>query len=156
MLNNNINTGKKGSNAIIWNASSFGLPSVGADLLSNPAVAKRNMLTGPGAWGVNLGIHKAFPFGERVVATLGADFDNIFNHPLLAPDANFGGGGGTFAELGDFVINVDPNTGVVLPIANRGGVCAPCGSIASTTSTPISSNARGRATTRDCAGSSTA
>jgi hypothetical protein len=121
VLNNHINTGKKGSNAIIWNASSFGLPSVGADLLSNPAVAKRNSLVGPGAWGVNLGIHKAFPIGERVVATFGADFDNIFNHPLLAPDANFGGGGGTFAEVGDFVINVDPNTGVVLPIANRGG-----------------------------------
>jgi hypothetical protein len=117
VLNNSINTGKKGSNAIIWNAGSFGLPSVGSDLLSNPAVAKRNMLVGPGAWGVNLGIHKAFPIGERVVATLGADFDNIFNHPLLAPDANFGGGGGTFAELGDFNIRVDPNSGVVLPIA---------------------------------------
>ena len=60
---------------------------------------------------MNLGIHKAFPIGERVVATLGADFDNIFNHPLLAPDADFGGGGGTFAELGDFNINVDPDTG---------------------------------------------
>ncbi len=117
VLSNNINTGKKGSNAIIWNASAFGLPSVGADLLSNPAVAKRNMLTGPGAWGVNLGIHKAFPIGERVVATLGADFDNIFNHPLLAPDANFGGGGGTFSQLGDFNIRVDQSTGAVLPIA---------------------------------------
>jgi hypothetical protein len=117
VLNNSINTGKKGSNAIIWNAGSFGLPSVGADLLSNPAVAKRNTLVGPGAWGVNLGIHKGFPIGEHVVATLKADFDNIFNHPLLAPDANFGGGGGTFAELGDFNIRVDQNTGAVLPIA---------------------------------------
>jgi len=117
VLNNSINTGKKGSNAIIWNASSFGLPSVGSDLLSNPAVAKRNSLVGPGAWGVNLGIHKAFPIGERFVATLGADFDNIFNHPLLAPDANFGGGGGTFAQVGDFNITVDQNTGAVLPIA---------------------------------------
>lgn len=117
IVNHNINTGKKGSNAIIWNASSFDLPPVGSDLLSNPAVAKRNMLTGPGAWGVNLGIHKAFPIGERVVATLGADFDNILNHPLLAPDANFGGGGGTFSQLGDFNIRVDQNTGVVLPIA---------------------------------------
>ncbi len=116
VLNNNINTGKKGSNAIIWNAGAFGLPTVGADLLSNPAVAKRNMLVGPGAWGVNLGIHKAFPIGERFVATLGADFDNIFNHPLLAPDANFGGGGGTFAQLGDFNIRVDQTTGAVLPI----------------------------------------
>jgi len=118
VVSNNINTGKKGSNAIIWNSSAFGLPSVGADLLSNPAVAKRNMLVGPGAWGVNLGIHKAFPFGERVVATLGADFDNIFNHPLLAPDANFGGGGGSFAEVGDFNITVDQTTGQVLPITD--------------------------------------
>ncbi len=117
IVNNHINTGKKGSNAIIWNAGSFALPSVGSDLLSNPAVAKRNMLTGPGAWGVNLGLHKAFPIGERVVATLGADFDNIFNHPLLAPDADFGGGGGTFSQLGDFNIKVDQSTGAVLPIA---------------------------------------
>ena len=106
VLSNNINTGKKGSNAFIWNADAFGLPSMGSDLLSNPAVAKRNSLTGPGAWGVNLGIHKAFPIGERVVATLGADFDNIFNHPLLAPDFNFGGGGGSFAEVGEFNMNV--------------------------------------------------
>jgi hypothetical protein len=114
VLNNNINTGKKGSNAYIWNADAFGLPSMGSDLLSNPTVAKRNSLTGPGAWGVNLGIHKAFPIGERVVATLGADFDNIFNHPLLAPDFNFGGGGGSFAEVGEFNMNVvqtGPNAG---------------------------------------------
>jgi Carboxypeptidase regulatory-like domain/TonB dependent receptor len=122
VLNNSINTGKKGSNATIWNSSAFGLPSVGADLFSNQAVAKRNMLTGPGAWGVNLGIHKAFPFGERVVATLGADFDNIFNHPLLAPDANFGGGGGTFAQVGDFNITVDQKTGQVLPITDPSNI----------------------------------
>jgi len=114
VVSNHINTGQKGSNAYIWNADAFGLPSIGSDLLSNPAVAKRNSLTGPGAWGVNLGIHKAFPIGERVVATLGADFDNIFNHPLFAPDANFGGGGGSFAEVGEFNMNVvqsGPNAG---------------------------------------------
>ncbi len=122
VLSNNINTGKKGSNSIIWNSSAFGLPSVGADLLSNSAVAKRNMLTGPGAWGVNLGIHKAFPVGERVVATLGADFDNVFNHPLLAPDADFGGGGGTFAQVGDFNLTVDQNTGQVLPITDPSNI----------------------------------
>jgi hypothetical protein len=49
---------------------------------------------------------------------LGADFDNVFNHPLLAPDANFGGGGGTFSQLGDFNINVDQTTGRVLPITD--------------------------------------
>ena len=114
VLSNNINTGKKGSNAFIWNADAFGLPSMGTDLFSNPSVAKRNMLNGPGAWGVNLGVHKGFKFGERVVAVLGADFDNIFNHPLLAPDFNFAGGGGSFAEIGEFNMNVvqsGPNAG---------------------------------------------
>jgi hypothetical protein len=122
VVNKNINTGQHGSNAVIWNINSFGLPTLGSDFLSNPNVAKRNSLTGPGAWGLNLGIHKAFPLGERFVATLGADFDNILNHPLLAPDADFGGGGGTFAELGDFNMNVIqpglPNAGQLGPISD--------------------------------------
>jgi hypothetical protein len=118
VVSKNINTGQHGSNAILWNANAFGLPSIGSDLLSNPAVAKRNMLTGPGAWGLNFGIHKAFPIGERFTATLGADFDNILNHPLLAPDADFGGGGGTFSQLGEFNVNVDQTTGALLPITD--------------------------------------
>jgi len=44
---------------------------MGADVFDNPQVAKRNLLWGPGAWGVNLGLHKDFRFGERVNATLG-------------------------------------------------------------------------------------
>jgi hypothetical protein len=111
-----INTGKNGSGAIIWNANAFTFPSAGADLFSNSAVAKRNSLTGPGSWGVNLGVHKAFPIGERVTATLGADVDNIFNHPLFSPDFNYGGGGGPFAQVGDFNIRVDQSTGQVLPV----------------------------------------
>jgi hypothetical protein len=118
VLNKNINTGKHGSNAVIWNVNSFGLPSLSSDLLSNPNVAKRNSLTGPGAWGLNLGVHKAFPIGERFVATLGADFDNILNHPLFAPDADFGGGGGTFAQVGDFSVTVDPATLKLAPISS--------------------------------------
>ena len=118
VVSKNINTGKHGSNAVIWNVNSFGLPTLGSDLLSNPNVAKRNSLTGPGAWGLNLGIHKAFPIGERFVATFGADFDNILNHPLLAPDANFGGGGGTFAQVGDFSVTVDPATLKLAPISS--------------------------------------
>src|ERR1022692_960817 len=47
---------------------------------------------------------------------MGADFDNIFNHPLIAPHANFGGGGGPFAQLGDCNIRVHQTTGAVLPI----------------------------------------
>ena len=55
-----------------------------------------------------MGIHKDFHFGERVVATFGADVDNLFNHPLLSPDNDYGGGGGSFAFLGDFNVGVDP------------------------------------------------
>ena len=73
-------------------------------MFTNPAVAKRNALTGPGAWGVNLGVHKDFHIGERVKATLGADIDNLFNHFLFAPDSDYGGGGGPFAQLGDFAV----------------------------------------------------
>ena len=94
----------------IWDPSAFGLPSMGADLFSNPAVAKRNQLIGPGAWGVNLGVHKEFHFGERVAASLGVDIDNLFNHRLFSPDNDYGGGGGLFAQLGDFNMAVDPAT----------------------------------------------
>jgi hypothetical protein len=107
--------GKKTGDSI-WNAAALGLPSVGADVFSNPANAKRNLLWGPGTWGVNLGVHKDFHFGERVAVQLGADVDNVFNHPLFSPNQNDGGGGGSFALLGDFNIRVNPNTGALVPI----------------------------------------
>jgi hypothetical protein len=100
----------------IWNPAAFGLPSVAADVFTQAGVAKRNMLWGPGTWGVNLGLHKDFHFGDRVNAQLGADVDNVFNHPLLSPDSNYGGGGGPFALLGDFNVRVDQTTGKLLPI----------------------------------------
>jgi Carboxypeptidase regulatory-like domain/TonB dependent receptor len=115
VLSNNFNQ-KSGDR--IWNPAAFGLPSVGADVFSNPAVAKRNMLMGPGTWGVNLGVHKDFRFSERVKAQIGADVDNLFNHPLFSPDSNYGGGGGPFAFLGDFNINVDQKTAKLLPITD--------------------------------------
>ena len=93
----------------IWDPNAFALPPLGADLFSNAAIAKRNMLMGPGTWGVNLGIHKIFAITERVNAELGADFDNVFNHPLFSPDQDNGGGGGSFALLGDFDIGVNPD-----------------------------------------------
>ena len=102
----------------IWNAAAFGLPTVGADLFTHPGVVQRNFLWGPGTWGLNLGVHKEFRFGERVAATIGADVDNLFNHPLFSPDSDYGGGGGAFALLGDFNINVDPNTARILPITD--------------------------------------
>jgi Carboxypeptidase regulatory-like domain/TonB dependent receptor len=120
ILSHSFYTGQSSSGATLWNATAFGAPSVGADFFSNPAVAKRNMLTGPSLWGVNVGVHKNFKITERLTASLGADVDNIFNHPLLAPDLNSGGGGGTFAQVGDFHLDVGPGPPgqqpVVLPI----------------------------------------
>jgi Carboxypeptidase regulatory-like domain/TonB dependent receptor len=113
IITNDYNKKTDGS---IWNAAAFGMPSVGADVFSNPANAKRNLLWGPGTWGVNLGVHKDFHFGERWTAQLGADVDNIFNHPLFSPDQDAGGGDGTFAWLGDFNIRVNPANGQLLPI----------------------------------------
>ncbi|HKF49841.1 MAG TPA: hypothetical protein VKB38_20940, partial [Terracidiphilus sp.] len=92
-----------------WNASGFGLPSIGGNLYTQAGVAKRNLLMGPGTFGMNLGMHKSFQVNERVALQVGADFDNVFNHPMKAPDANDGGGGGTFANLGDFYLGVDQN-----------------------------------------------
>ena len=94
----------------LFDPSAFAPPTMGSDVFTNPDVAKRNILWGPGAWGVNLGVHKEFHFGERVTASLGADFNNIFNHPLRSPNSDFAGGGGSFAYLGGFNIHVDPNT----------------------------------------------
>ena len=106
----------------IWNPAAFAVPSVGADVFDNPQVAKRNLLQGPGTWGVNLGVHKDFRLGERVTATFGADIDNLFNHPLFSPDSDYGGGGGPFALVGDFNIQVDqtqgPPTPALLPITD--------------------------------------
>lgn len=113
VVSNNINQ-KNGDQ--IWNPAAFGVPSVGPDVFTQPGVAKRNMLWGPGTWGVNLGLHKDFHFTDRVAVQLGADVDNVFNHPLLSPDANVGGGGGTFAWLGSFNVRVDQTTGKLLPI----------------------------------------
>lgn len=113
VLSNNFNQ-KSGDR--IWNPAAFGLPSVGADIFTQAGVAKRNMLWGPGTWGVNLGIHKDFRFTERVNVQFGADVDNIFNHPLFSPNADAGGGGGVFAWLGEFNVRVDQTTGKLLPI----------------------------------------
>jgi hypothetical protein len=99
-----------GPNGAFFNSAAFGVPSVGADFLDNPAVARRNFLTGPGTWGVNLGIRKNFRFTETVKLEIGADLDNVFNHPLLSP-TNI-----DFANIGTFFLDVDPVTGSLLPI----------------------------------------
>lgn len=84
-----------------FNPAAFGLPPLGSDLFDNPAVAKRNSLTGPGTWGVNLGVHKYFRFSETTRLEVGADFNNVFNHPLFSPLDTF------FANIGDFNVNID-------------------------------------------------
>ncbi len=94
---------KFGSDIPKWADFAFGA-------LDNPSLAKRNILTGPGTWGVNLGLHKFFNFTETVRLEVGADLNNAFNHPLRSPaDINF-------ANLGTFFLDVDPATGRLLPI----------------------------------------
>ena len=88
----------------IWDPNAFGLMPLGADLFTNPNVAVRNLLTGPGMFGLNMGIRKTFRFGEKTRAELGADFNNILNHPLLSPT------GYDIGSLGDFTMAVDPKT----------------------------------------------
>jgi hypothetical protein len=85
-----------------FNSAAFGPPPTGADVFDNPNVAKRNSLKGPGTWGVNLGLRKYFKFSERTRLEVGADFNNVFNHPLLSP-LNL-----AFANLGDFAVSLNP------------------------------------------------
>jgi hypothetical protein len=99
-----------------WNADSFDLPDTGSTLFSNPLNAKRNSLTGPGTYGVNLGIHKTFNLTDRVGIQIGADADNVFNHPLLSPDSD---SSDDFANVGSFTLHLDPNTGAILPLATE-------------------------------------
>ena len=95
----------------MFDPSAFGPPPIGADVFDNPSVAKRNVLRGPGGWGVNLGVHKNFKLGERVVASFGADFNNIFNHPIRMPDSDFGGSFDLFANVGNIaVVPTSPTT----------------------------------------------
>jgi hypothetical protein len=92
----------------LFNPNAFAPPTMGADVFTSPGVARKNFLWGPGAWGANFGLHKEFKVGERVTAGLGADFDNIFNHPIRMPNLDFADG--SFSYLGGFNIQIDPNT----------------------------------------------
>jgi hypothetical protein len=132
VVSHNFYTHQSGSNATFWNASAFGVPSVGSDLFSNSASANRSFLVGPSLWGVNFGVHKNFKVTERVSANFGVDVNNLFNHPLLAPDFGDSGGGcgqGCFANVGDFTLAVDqtqPAPGVqpgLLPLTGQAPTC---------------------------------
>jgi hypothetical protein len=95
-----------------FNPAAFALPTTGADVFDNPAVAKRNSLVGPGTWGVNLGVRKFFRFSETTKLEVGVDFNNVFNHPLLSPlDTQFG-------NLGDFDIGLNSSGQLVIVAVN--------------------------------------
>ena len=49
-----------------------------------------------------MGIRKVFRFGEKLRSELGADFNNILNHPLKSPD-NY-----DIGVLGNFSMQVNP------------------------------------------------
>ncbi len=87
-----------------FDPNAFGAPPLGADVFENPNVAKRNLLRGPGAWGTNLGLDKTFRMGERFKLRLGAQFNNVFNHPLRPPSDI------QVANLGTFNLAVNPTT----------------------------------------------
>ena len=92
----------------LWNPNAFTVPSIGANVFSNSASVNRNALIGPGTYGVNLGIHKNFHINDRMGLQIGADIDNLLNHPMLSPDEN--AAGGSFAQLGNFNLEVDQST----------------------------------------------
>lgn len=96
-----------------FNPAAFDLPPLGADLFDNPAVAKRNSLTGPGTWGLNLGVRKYFTFNEHSRLEVGADFNNVLNHPLFSPLDT------SFALLGDFNTNLDDAGHLVITDVNQ-------------------------------------
>jgi hypothetical protein len=74
-------------NGHFLNQGVFQTPDIGSTYWTDPLVAKRNALTGPSTWGVNLGLHKSFHVNNRIAVRFGADFDNVFNHPMLSPAA---------------------------------------------------------------------
>lgn len=105
----------KKSGDTIWDVKAYGPPPIGADFFTNPAVAKHNSLMGPGVWDANLAIQKSFQLREGMKLTFRGVFDNVFNHPTFAPDSPWNSG---IANLGDFNIAVDQNTGKLLPITD--------------------------------------
>jgi hypothetical protein len=97
-----VGDGMQGSGDRIFNPDAFAAPPMGADLFSNSSVAVRHLLRGPGTWGLNGGFRKYFRIGEGIRAELGADVNNLFNHPLRAPD-NY-----ELGNLGIMYLRVNP------------------------------------------------
>ncbi len=103
----------------VFNPEAFALPPTGSDVFDNPGIVRRNALRGPGSWGVNLGVRKFFRFSETTRLELGADFNNVFNHPLFSPPGASGDtstAAGGFANLGDFSVTLNgAGQPVILP-----------------------------------------
>jgi hypothetical protein len=107
----NGDTRSKAPSGFFWNSSAFSLPSMGGNLFTQSGIAVRNAIYGPNTYGVNLGLHKSFHISERFAVQLGADVNNIFNHPMLSPDQSDGGGcEGCFSNVGSFSLSVDQST----------------------------------------------
>ncbi len=109
-----ISNPKSGAGSLQWNPAAFGFPDTGSTFFSNPLNARRNSLLGPGTYGVNFGLHKSFSLSDRFALQIGADVDNLFNHPLLSPDSS---GADDFSNLGTFNIHLDPKTGAIQPLS---------------------------------------
>ena len=106
VVNGNIRAGAP--TGFLWNPGAFSLPNMGASLYTQSGVAVRNAIYGPSMYGVNLGVHKSFRINERFSVQLGADVNNVLNHPMLSPDQGDGGGcEGCFANVGSFSLSVD-------------------------------------------------
>jgi hypothetical protein len=100
------------SGDIMFNANAFAPPDVGAEVFNSGV--RRQILTGPGSWSMNLGIRKNFKLNERFTLNVGALFDNLFNHPLLSPvDLT-----DDFSRVGTINLEVDQTTGKLLPITS--------------------------------------
>jgi hypothetical protein len=106
VINGDVRSGA--AKGFLWNPSAFKLPDMGSTLYSQPGVAVRNAIYGPSMYGINLGVHKTFRVTERIGVQLGADINNLLNHPNLSPDQSDGGGcQGCFANVGTFNLSVD-------------------------------------------------
>lgn len=100
VLIGNPNSGRSAGHQ--YNAAAFGFPDLGSTLWTNPNVVKRGYLNSPSAYGINLGVHKVVRLSERLSLELGADVDNVLNHPIRMPD--YGTATGSYGYLG--TINV--------------------------------------------------
>ncbi|MFL6414755.1 MAG: carboxypeptidase regulatory-like domain-containing protein [Bryobacteraceae bacterium] len=89
-------------------AFNFLVPSPGMGSLG------RNALRGPGAWQIDLGIHRTFGLGEKAKVEFRVEAFNVFNHP------NFANPQFVSAFVEDSDVTIDPLFGVVNTSLARG------------------------------------